>query len=116
MECGPPGCMWQMCGVASATVLKVSRSRGTPASRAMAIRWSTVFDDPPSAMSTRTAFFRLVSVTISRGRMPSRMRPTARSPLSRAMRSFAASTAGMAAHPGRERPSASVTHAMVFAV
>ena len=72
--------------------------------------------DPPSAMSTRIAFRIASSVTICRGVTPSRASSTARSPVSRASRSLFASTAGVAAVPGRDMPSASVIQAIVFAV
>ncbi|KAF5054367.1 hypothetical protein DSECCO2_388900 [anaerobic digester metagenome] len=105
-----------MCGTASAIVLKVARSSGTPASVAIAIRWRTVLVDPPRAMSTRTAFRSDGRVTIWRGVTCSRTRSTTRSPVSRASRSLPASTAGVAAVPGSDIPSASVMQAIVFAV
>ncbi|OPX76184.1 MAG: hypothetical protein A4E39_00075 [Methanoregulaceae archaeon PtaB.Bin152] len=67
-------------------------------------------------MSTRIAFSRLSFVTIWRGRTPSFTSAMIRSPDSLAILSFAASTAGIAAHPGSDIPIASVMQAIVFAV
>ena len=105
-----------MCGTVSAISSKSESVSGTPASVAIASRWRTVFVEPPRAMSTRIAFFIASSVTICRGVIPSRTSPTARSPVSRASRSLPASTAGVAAVPGSDIPSASVMQAIVFAV
>jgi len=45
--------------------------KSTPASWAMARRWSTVFVDPPMAMSSDMAFSKAALVAIERGRTES---------------------------------------------
>ena len=52
----PPGFMSAMWGTRAATRLKSSSSRATPASLAMASRWSTALVEPPSALVTAMAF------------------------------------------------------------
>ena len=64
----------------------------------------------------RIAFSRLFFVTMSRGATFFFTRESTVSPLSRAIRIFAASTAGIAAQPGRDIPIVSVMQAIVFAV
>ena len=58
--------MW---GTLAATRLKSSSSSSTRASLAMAMRCSTAFVDPPSAMTTAMAFSKAALVMMSRGRM-----------------------------------------------
>ena len=52
----PCGFMSAMCGTRAPTRLKSSSSSSTPASCAMASRWSTALVEPPTAMVTAIAF------------------------------------------------------------
>ena len=108
--------MLHKCGVVRLSRSKCSRVSGTPASCAIAIKCRTVFEDPPRAISTRTAFSSALTVTISLGRTCCFTRPTTRWPLSYAIRCFALRTAIAVAHIGSDKPMASVRHAIVFAV
>ena len=64
---GPPGDMKQRCGVLSLKALNISRSSGTPASLAIAGRWSEVLVEPPKAMSTVIALAKASAVRIVGG-------------------------------------------------
>ena len=64
---GPPGDMKQRCGVLSLKVLNISSVSGTPASLAIAGRWSEVLVEPPKAMSTVIALAKASAVRIAEG-------------------------------------------------
>ena len=72
--------------------------------------------EPPSASSTRSAFSTDFSLTILSGVTAEPIRLTAAMPVASAARRRSACTAGIAAVPGRIRPSASAMQAMVEAV
>ena len=101
----PPGFMSAMCGTRAATRLKSSRSSATPASLAMASRWSTALVEPPRALVTAMAFSNAALVMIWRGVMPSSQHAARRPrPAARASSSRRRSTAGGDAEPGRLMP------------
>ena len=72
--------MLQRWGVLRLISLKRSRSSSIPASWAMAVRWSTVFVEPPRAISTTIAFLNAASVRMSLGFTPSSRSPMTRLP------------------------------------
>ena len=72
--------------------------------------------EPPTAISTRMAFSTDFSVMTWLGRIGSAISRTAALPVSSAATSRSACTAGMAAVPGSDMPSASAMQAMVEAV
>ena len=96
--------------------LKSSRVRSTSASWAIASRCNTALVDPPSAITVVIAFSKAFLVKISRVVIPKRIKLTTASPDLTENASRRRSTAGGAADPGRERPRASPTAAIVFAV
>ncbi len=96
--------------------VKSSRVRSTSASRAIASRCSTALVEPPSAITTAMAFSNASRVRICRAVMPARSMPTTASPERCANPSRRRSTAGGAAEPGSDMPSASPTAAIVLAV
>ena len=65
----PAGARWHRFGVFSLIPLAKSISKSMPISWAMAGRWSILFVEHPSAMSTVSAFRMASSVIMSRGRM-----------------------------------------------
>src|SRR5712691_5269309 len=103
-------------GVRRDRASKRSRSSGTPARPAMAMRWTIALVDPPSAMATVTAFSKAWVVMMSRGLRSSQPISTMRRPLPEASRGWFASAAGMDEPPGSIMPSASAAEAMVEAV
>ena len=105
-----------MTGVFELMRSKSDRSIWTPASAAMASRWSTALVDPPVAETTAIAFSMERFVTMSRGRSPFPARVTASLPAFCATTALAASVAGTLPLPSGEMPSASQTTAIVFAV
>ena len=112
----PPGFISAMWGTLAAIRLKSSRSKSTPASLAMASRWSTALVDPPRALATAIAFSKAFLVMMSRGRIPSFNMLTTAAPAARASSSRRRSTAGGEAEPGNEIPSASPIDDIVLAV
>ena len=76
----------------------------------------TAFVAPPRAISTVIALSKASAVRICDGGGPPSASSTARAPVASAARARAASTAGMAAVPGRHMPSASTSDAIVDAV
>ena len=112
----PKGLRSPRCGTLSPIRLKSSRVRSTSASRAMASRCRTALVEPPSAMTTVIAFSNASMVMIWRAVIPRRSISTTASPLRWANPSRRRSTAGGAAEPGRDMPSASATEAIVLAV
>ncbi len=89
---------------------------GTPASSAMAVRWSTVFVEQPRAMSTVRAFSKASGLMIFRGVNPFSSISSTFWPATLASRSRAAITAGTVPFPGSPRPMASVRQFMELAV
>ncbi len=82
----------------------------------MAARWMIALVEPPSASRTRIAFSTASAVMIRLGRRSEPISDTAIRPVSSAMRSRSASTAGIAAAPAGIMPSASASDAIVLAV
>ena len=82
----------------------------------MASRCSTALVEPPKAMTTAMAFSNASLVRICRAVMPWRSISTTAIPLRRAKPSRRRSTAGGAADPGSDMPSASAAEAIVLAV
>ena len=82
----------------------------------MAKRCSTLFVDPPSAMSTAMAFSIACRVTIRRGVRFCRRHSITIRPASRASAGRRGSTASIVAQPVGDIPSASSRQAMVLAV
>ncbi len=97
-------------------VSKSSIESGTPASRAMASKWSTALVEPPLAATPAMAFSMALRVTMARGLMPRRTASTTNWPQRKATPSLSGSTCGTAAVPIGERPISSITVAMVLAV
>ncbi len=93
-----------------------SRSIVTPASCAMAGRWSIVLVEQPSAMSTVSAFLKAAAVMMSRGRTPSRTRSMTFMPARLASRMRADIGAGMVPLPGSAMPMASARQFIELAV
>ena len=112
----PPGRMSAICGVFRLIRSKSASASGTPASRAMARRCSTPLVDPPMATRVVIAFSNAFRVRISRGRTPPASRRITASPVSRHTCGRPGSTAGIAALPGSDIPSASTHEAIVLAV
>ncbi len=83
---------------------------------AMASRWTTALVEPPMAPLTMMAFSNAARVSTCDRRKSSCTMPTMRRPVIWACSLRRASTAGMAALPGRATPSASTMAAMVEAV
>ena len=108
--------MEQRCGVLSLKALKVSRVSGTPASLAMAGRWSEVFVDPPKAISTVMAFAKASAVMMSEGRRSRFTSSMICIPVSLARRIRSAQTAGMVPFPGSAIPRTSVRQFIELAV
>ena len=72
--------------------------------------------DPPRAISTMIAFSKAFIDKMSRGFNSSLTKPTILSPVAFAIRKRLELTANGVAHPVKDIPRASVTHAIVFAV
>src|SRR4051812_40726623 len=87
-----------------------------PSRPAMAVRCTMALVEPPTAISTRMAFSTDFSVMTWRGVMRLSISCTAALPVSSAATSRSACTAGIAAVPGSDMPSASVRQAIVEAV
>ena len=79
--CGPAGVTVVSCGVSRESRSNSFRGSGTLASWAMASRCRTELEDPPRAMSTRTAFSNAARVRIFRGVIPFRTSRTIRRPV-----------------------------------
>mmetsp|Transcript_27655 Transcript_27655/g.110745 ORF Transcript_27655/g.110745 Transcript_27655/m.110745 type:complete len:383 (-) Transcript_27655:695-1843(-) len=104
-------------GVLSETRWKSSSVRSRPTERAIAIKWSTAFVEPPVAMTMVIAFSKAARVMICRGVMFfSRSVRIAAPARSRHSPSFSSESAGDDDEYGSAMPSASIAEAMVFAV
>ena len=112
----PCGFVSARCGTRAATRLKSSNSNSRSASKAIAMRCSTAFVEPPRAMTTAMAFSNAPRDMIWRGRMPRRSRFITAWPLAKAMSDRRVSIAAAEAEPGSDIPMASPTAAMVLAV
>ena len=112
----PPGFMSAMCGTRAAMRLKSSRSSSTPASLAIANRWSTALVEPPTAEVSAIAFSNAALVMIWRGVIPNSSIRTTAAPAALASGWRRASMAGGDAEPGRLMPSASPIELIVLAV
>ncbi len=94
----------------------VSSDSFTPASLAIAGRCNTVFVEPPSAISTATAFSKAAAVIMSRGQRLAASSAITCIPARFANRNRAAVIAGIVPLPGKPMPRASVRQFIVFAV
>ena len=103
-------------GVRHAISSKSSMESSTPASRAIASRWSTAFVEPAVAATPAMAFSNASRVMMSRGVVPLRRRSIASLPAFRAASAFASKTAGTAFAPAGLMPRNSSAIAIVFAV
>ena len=116
MNVSPAGARWQRFGVWAEISFAWSRLMVTPASCAMAGRWSIVFVEQPSAMSTVSALLNAAGVMMSRGRMFFSTSVIICIPACLARRRRAEYGAGIVPLPGSPMPSASVRQFMEFAV
>ena len=89
---------------------------GQPASRAMAVRCSTVFVEPPKAMSHSMALWTAAALTISRAQTPCSRSSITFMPACFARRMRSEYTAGIVPLPGSAMPSASHRQFIEFAV
>ena len=105
-----------MRGVRALMRSKSASSRSRPASRAIAIRWSTALVEPPVVATDAIAFSSDVRVITSRGLRPLRTRAITRVPASRATSAFFGSFAGTLPLPSAAMPRNSLAIAIVFAV
>ena len=112
----PVGRMSASSGVRRETRSKSSSVSFVPARPARAIRWTMALVEPPMAISVVTAFSKAARVAIRDGRTSCQTISTARRPQATARRECADWTAGMDAAPGKMKPSASTTQAIVAAV
>jgi len=112
----PDGARSQSSGVPALRRSNVCGVRSMPSSAATACRCSTAFVEPPSAMSTRTAFSKAAGVRMCAAVTPRRCSSTTFLPAAKPRRSRRESPPGVAAVPGSDSPSASVSAAIVLAV
>ena len=112
----PPGLRSAISGVRLLTESKSSMVSGTPISRESASKCNTAFVEPPVAATAAMALSNDTRCTTADGRRFSRRSCTTAAPAARVASSLRASSAGMVAYPGGERPSTSIASAMVFAV
>ena len=91
-------------------------SSPSPASRAIAMRCSTVLVEAPIAMSTVSAFLKAAGVIISEGFMSRLKSSIIAAPVRFASASLAEYTIGMVPLPGSAMPKASVRQFRLFAV
>ena len=89
---------------------------GQPASRAMAVRCSTVFVEPPKAMSHSMALWTAAALTMSRAQTPCSRSSITFMPACFARRMRSEYTAGIVPLPGSAMPSASHRQFIEFAV
>src|SRR5215469_15446602 len=116
MRYWPDGCRLTRQGRCDPKRSQSSRQSGTPIRPAIASRWITAFEEPPIAALLKIAFSMAFRVRILEMRRSSSTIFTIRRPLNWARVLRRASTAGMAALPGRLIPSASTMLAMLDAV
>ncbi len=103
-------------GVLREIASKRSRSSGTPALRAIAMRWIAALVEPPQASTQVTALSNEEGVRRFFGVASSHTISTARFPVAVAIFAWWESAAGIDAEPGSARPSASAAEVMVDAV
>ncbi len=116
IRCLPAGIRLQITGTSSLASANESSESSWPKRRAIAIRWISELVDPEIAMSATTAFFSAAGVTMSDGFRSSHTISTIRRPASDAIRPCSASTAGIVLALGSDRPSTSMSSAIVDAV
>src|SRR5882672_7007067 len=112
----PEGRRFAITGVFLEIASKRSRSSGTPARRAMAIKWITELVEPPQATTQVTALSKEEAVRRFFGVASSQTSSTARFPVAVAILAWCESAAGIEAAPGSVRPSVSTADVMVEAV
>ncbi len=113
---GPEGASFTRCGVRALAASQSSIVMGWPASRATAVRCSTVLVEPPKAMSHSMALWMAASLTMSRAQIPCSKSSITFMPACFARRMRSEYTAGMVPLPGSAMPRASVRQFMEFAV
>ena len=113
---GPEGCSFTRCGVRALAASQSSIVTGCPASRAMAVRCSTVFVEPPKAMSHSMALRMAAALTMSRAQTPFLSSSITFMPACFAKRMRSEYTAGTVPLPGSAMPRASHRQFMEFAV
>ena len=91
----PLGLRSAMKGTRSLTSWKSSMPSGTPAARAMAMRWSTAFVEPPSTITITIALSKAFRVMIRLGRRSSSSRFRSAAPARRHSLRLAGSRAGV---------------------
>ena len=96
--------------------MKSSKVNFTPASCAIAGKCNAVFDEPPNAISTATAFSNASLVIISFGLSPAFNTSITCIPAFLANLALSENTAGTVPFPGSPIPNASVKQFIVFAV
>ena len=111
-----PGASLKYCPPPLTVDISRSMVSGYPDSRDIASRCSTLFVEPPRAISMRSALNTASLVMISRAVRPSRRRCIIFMPVSLARRLLAENTAGIVPFPGSAIPRASVMQFIVFAV
>ncbi len=110
------GASLQRCGTRAATSLMRCSGNSSPASVAIAARWSTVFVLQPKLASSASALPITASVTMSRGLRPFVNTSMTAMPAALARRRRAEYTAGTVPLPGSARPSTSARQFMELAV
>ena len=115
-RCSPDGRTFASSGVRRESSSKRSSVSGTPARPASASRWMTAFVAAAERHQQRDRVVERSAVTIRDGRRSSRASSTARRPVASAAAARPRSTAGIAAVPGSDIPSASTSAAIVEAV
>ena len=108
--------MFAITGVRRASASNRSRSSATPARRAVAIKWTIAFVEPPSASTVVTALSIARLSTMSPMQRSSHTISTIRFPESVAICACRESGAGIDAAPGSVSPIASVALVIVDAV
>ena len=116
IKCSPDGDNLQICGVFLAISLKSFNVKSTPASYAIAGKCNAVFEDPPNAISTATAFSNASFVIMSSGLKSAFKTSIICIPAFLASLALSENTAGTVPFPGSPIPSASVKQFIVFAV
>src|SRR5690349_11641864 len=112
----PDGRRFAITGVFLEIASKRSRSSGTPARRAIAIRWITELVEPPQATTQVTALSNDEAESSFFGVASSHTSSTARLPVAVAIFEWCESAAGIDAAPGSVSPSASTAEVIVDAV
>ena len=112
----PAGRTFAITGVVRPIRSRSPSPSGTPARRAIAIRWMIALVEQPIAIATVTAFSTAARVTMRSGVRSSHTISTMRRPQAALIRWWPASGAGIDEAPGSVRPIASAMAVIVLAV